>query len=160
MKIHRSKILKVIAAIVLVVCASLYWYYKEVEAIPFQYIWPMHLMVMAIGFIVMFGMLSDQKIIEREIGERLGGEGLVSRIRNQFLSSICMMPVLFISMLPAFGIMGDSINQGMEGSENEIVFVRVWLLFAILSFMYFLVAQPALSFSFQKIANKALKSDA
>ena len=120
----------------------------------------MHLIVMAVGFIMISGMLSDQKIIEKEIGERLGGTGLISRIRNQFLSSICIIPVLLISMLPAFGIMGDSINQGISESDNEIGFVRVWLLFAILSFMYFLVAQPALSFSFQKIFNKALKPDA
>ncbi|MCV6620943.1 MAG: hypothetical protein OIF51_04235 [Cellvibrionaceae bacterium] len=69
------------------------------------------------------------------------------------------MPVLFVVLLPAFTIMGGSIDAGFKEDKGESTFVAAWLLFAIATFMYFVIAQPLLSFSVQKIANKFSKQD-
>ena len=111
--------MKVIAAFVLVVCSAVYWYYKNVESFLFLYILPMHLIIGAMGFVMLFGIFSDQKLIKKAIGEHLVETGLFSRIRNEFLSFMCIIFVFTFSLLPVSGFL-DSISQDLDGNEIGI----------------------------------------
>lgn len=157
MKIHQTKGMKVLVILVLSVCAGLYWYNEEYGEIPFQYIWPMHLVVVVIGFIMIFGMMADQKAIDAQIHDYFGSVGLINRVRNQLISGLCMIPVFLVTMLPAFFLMGPAIDAGFKEDKGEVAFIAIWLLFAIASFMYFLVTQPIMTYVLKIIANKVLQ---
>ena len=121
-----------------------------------EYLWPVHVLLIVVGFVMVFGMMSDQKIIESLIASKLGEHSTLTKIRNRAVSGLVSVPVLLITMLPAFGVMGSSLEAAAASKEVGAVFANGWLFFAIAIFSYFIVAQPTVNYVHQKLANKAL----
>lgn len=100
MPLHKRHIIKIITAIAFISCVYLLWHIRTVAVIKMDYIWPFHLVIIALGLIGVYGLKKDQAEIDDVIKIQVVGNNISKKIMRGALGALIGVTLLLLTMTP------------------------------------------------------------
>jgi len=107
-----------------------------------KYFWPLHIVAMALGFIMMFSLKKDhtslvklfEPLLPKQRFIKLLAKGLIIAIVQLILLLTIMSPMIYsFSVVPIFSAEATPFKEGAVFQG----FILIWLLFFSMEFLYF-----------------------
>ncbi|TDF41982.1 hypothetical protein EYS14_03850 [Alteromonadaceae bacterium M269] len=140
MSIRKHLVTKFLSLSSLLVCIYLFVNIDSFDEEVMNTYWPLHIIAMALGFIMVFGIAKD----EDELFESFEGLGEIFGVRNWLtsfvVSSVVSLFLMLAIMSPfVFIVASESVSGIIQVMEFNPVhgFVFIWLLFLTMEFIYF-----------------------
>ena len=132
-----TSIYKSVVIMLLFITTVLQVHFKELEFSVMKYIWPIHLLVIVLFIIMIFGMEKDRKEIKLFVEAWVGRGSEHKSVKVSLISFTVFLPYFLLSFLPMIllnnlGVFTTSHIQEETGVMS--LFIEGWLVFSSTTF--------------------------